>query len=267
MQHRHITLDHMPVDVQAVLGHVHRLDYPQRQGYTSDIALVLSAQGRLVVKRSYGSQYVAWLKQEHVVLVALAALELPVPVPQPFLFHQSTDVDAEAWLVMAWVPGEPIRAMLGATTDRAQRASIVHAWGATLAQLHATPAPPHWTHDAPWLDRMLQRGAYNLAHYGTDGDATLLDRLQHERPVPIAPTLIHGDFTVDNTLLAMGEVTGVIDWAGGAWGDPRYDLALAIRPKPGIFDERDAELFCEGYGRAPLSADEYQYFVDLYEFF
>jgi aminoglycoside phosphotransferase (APT) family kinase protein len=81
--------------------------------------------------------------------------------------------------------------------------------------------------------------------------------------------LIHGDFTVDNVLIAKGRVTGVIDWAGGGPGDPRYDLALAIRPREtGLFQEPpDRHAFFEGYGMAGLSAAEYDYFVKLYEFF
>ncbi|MGV3465266.1 MAG: aminoglycoside phosphotransferase family protein, partial [Heyndrickxia sp.] len=62
---------------------------------------------------------------------------------------------------------------------------------------------------------------------------------------------------------------GIVDWCGGAYGDPRYDLSLAIRPKPNLFeDEIDREIFFEGYGGKILNNKEYDYFVNgLNEFF
>jgi aminoglycoside phosphotransferase (APT) family kinase protein len=64
------------------------------------------------------------------------------------------------------------------------------------------------------------------------------------------------------------QVSGVIDWAGGAAGDPRYDIALACRPKPEVFQiPAEIDAFFEGYGGSPLSEEEYEYFVGLYEIF
>src|SRR5207248_5153726 len=118
------------------------------------------------------------------------------------------------------------------------------------------------------LDSMLKQARYNLQHYEVDGDAQLLRQLERHRPPMVPPTLIHGDFTVDNVLIADGKVSGIVDWAGGAFGDPRYDLALAIRPKEGIFQtSEDIQSFLDGYGTTGLSKGEYDYFVDLYEFF
>jgi hypothetical protein len=56
---------------------------------------------------------------------------------------------------------------------------------------------------------------------------------------------------------------------GGAFGDPRYDVSLSIRPKPSAI-ETDSEIdsFFEGYGRKILGEREYKYFEDgLYAFF
>jgi aminoglycoside phosphotransferase (APT) family kinase protein len=80
-------------------------------------------------------------------------------------------------------------------------------------------------------------------------------------------TLIHGDFTVDNTLISDGNVSGIIDWSGGTVGDPRYDLVLATQLKRGVFAKRDEAVFWDSYGRPPVSADERAYFTGLYEFF
>jgi len=107
-----------------------------------------------------------------------------------------------------------------------------------------------------------------MMHHRVDGTAELLRRLIEDRPAPAPSTLIHGDFTLDNTLVADGRITGVIDWAGGGAGDPRYDLALAIGAEPEAFRSRaDLASFWRGYGDSSLSAAEQRYFLDLYEFF
>lgn len=85
----------------------------------------------------------------------------------------------------------------------------------------------------------------------------------------IKNTLIHGDFTIDNVLVRDGKITSIIDWSGEAFGDPRYDVSLAIRPKPNAV-ETDSEIntFFEGYGKKIIDEQEYKYFEDgLYAFF
>jgi aminoglycoside phosphotransferase (APT) family kinase protein len=92
--------------------------------------------------------------------------------------------------------------------------------------------------------------------------------LERQSPPAVSPRLIHGDFALDNVLIRDGAVSGIVDWAWGAVGDPRYDLALAIRPKIGVFQTpEDRESFFSGYGTTGLSQEEYEYFVALYEFF
>ncbi|NOU98550.1 phosphotransferase [Paenibacillus planticolens] len=54
-----------------------------------------------------------------------------------------------------------------------------------------------------------------------------------------------------------------------AFGDPRYDLSLAIRPKPNAIETNsEIDAFFEGYGKKILNDREYKYFEDgLYAFF
>ena len=74
------------------------------------------------------------------------------------------------------------------------------------------------------------------------------------------PTFIHGDLFLDNVLSDGVEITGLIDWAFGALGDPRYDLALAMYGMSAV--QRDA--FLEGYGLTKgLSQFETEYFLKL----
>jgi aminoglycoside phosphotransferase (APT) family kinase protein len=264
---RALTLDELPDEVRSCIGAIRRLSYPQ-QGCTSDSAIAEGERGIYLVKRSRGPQFSAWLAQEYRVLTALAASPLPVPRPHRFL-RRGAPRGVEAWLVMDCLPGASLRTVLQDNPAPATRSYLLRAFGQVLAAIHATPAPPELTQaDRPWLDRMLDMAAYNLAHYPVDGSPELLERLQVNRPANVSTTLIHGDFTLDNVLVAGGAVSGVIDWSGGDWGDPRYDLALAIRPEPEAFDNpADSQAFFESYGGRPLSDDEYRYFNGLYEFF
>lgn len=82
------------------------------------------------------------------------------------------------------------------------------------------------------------------------------------------PRPFHGDFTMDNVLIENNKVSGLIDWANGGYGDPRYDLALAMRAKDELFvSPRDNRAFVAGYGSDCLSLTDYRYFNALYEFF
>ena len=262
-----ITLDKLPQEVRACLGAIQRLTYPQ-QGCTSDSAIAESERGVYLIKRSRGPQFCQWLAQEFRVLAALAASPLPVPRPHQFL-RCSTSPGAEAWLVMDCLPGASLRTVLQGALAPGTRLHLLRAFGQVLAAIHATPAPPDVAQpDRPWLDRTLDMAAYNLAHFHVDGSPELLERLQRDRPADVPATLIHGDYTLDNVLVAGNAVSGVIDWSGGDWGDPRYDIALAIRPEPEAFGHQtDFQAFFEGYGNRPLSDDEYRYFNGLYEFF
>lgn len=250
----------LPRSIRDLIGAVRQLHYPAGQGATSTVVFATTDRGVFVIKRAEGEQFVGWLAQEWHVLHALARSDLPVPRA----IHFEHDGSDQAWLVMSRLPGVPLREALEQTRDRAKRERLLHNWGAALAAIHRTVAPPELTDQTSWLDRVLAQAEYNLIRYEVDGSPELLAQLQADRPAPITPTLIHGDWTLDNTLVTDQMVAGVIDWAGGTLGDPRYDLALAMDDLP---DPTDQIVFRQGYGERSLSPDEQRYFVDLYEFF
>lgn len=150
-------------------------------------------------------------------------------------------------------------------------------YGLCLKKIHECTCPIELLNDEEaWLDTMLIKAEYNLTHFDVDGTGERLKRLKEVRPKPVKNTLIHGDFTIDNVLVKEGNVlvkegnvVGVIDWSGAAYGDPRYDVALAIRPKYNAFDnERDKEIFFNAYEKLRITDEEYNYFEDgIYSFF
>lgn len=263
-----ITSDTFPQEIKAFLGTVHVLTSPP-QGDTSKVVIVVSDRGTYVVKRVQGEQFSNWLMREYRVLQALR--EIPLPLPQPYCYVQRClSGISESWLIMEYLPGDTLRVAAQNEYDQKARRLMLYAVGQALASLHHVPVPLSLIAEKPepWLDSMLMQARYHLQHYEVDGSAELLEQLERHRPQEVQPTLIHGDFTVDNVLILNGDVSGIVDWAGGAYGDPRYDLALAIRPKEGIFQtSEDIQSFLDGYGTARLSKNEYDYFVSLYEFF
>ncbi len=260
-----LTPPEFPDEVRASLGVIMRLVLPP-QGMTSEVAVVESGTGRCVVKRARHPLYMHWLREEYRVLKVLEPLSFPIPRAYQLVEHTSSAGD-ECWLVMSYLPGTPLAHTLGVERDPDLRVHIARQWGAILRQIHATPAPVELApRAATWLDERLQQARFNLAHYPVDGDDALLRSLEARRPPPVPQTLIHGDFTLDNTLVDGDKIAGVIDWSGGACGDPRHDLALALQPEPGVFDS-DAEraAFWEAYG-ARIET-EAEYFLGLDEFF
>jgi aminoglycoside phosphotransferase (APT) family kinase protein len=267
IHHQAITVEALPKALQEFLGPIHQLTYPP-QGYTSDLAIVGCQAGTFVVKRSRDEPYRRWLAQEYRVLQAL--LTVPLPIPRPYLYLEGAQPGSlESWLVMSYLLGDSLRTVARMEPDQAAKRKIVYRVGQTLAQLHQLTVPPllQAERQESWLETMLKQARSHLEHAQAEASAQLLARLERQRPPAVSPRLIHGDFALDNVLIHDGAVSGIVDWAWGAVGDPRYDLALAIRPKEGVFQApEDAESFFAGYGTAGLSQEEYDYFLALYEF-
>lgn len=148
-------------------------------------------------------QFPDWVEREHRVLTAQVPLRLPIPRP---LYYERSSAEA-AWLAMEFLPGEPMRAALAREADATRRSELLTNWGAALRQLHASAPPAELRTEMDWVDRALARAAHNLAHFQNDNmTPELLRWLQENRPAPGRHGLIHGDCTVDNTLVLNGQV-------------------------------------------------------------
>jgi len=260
-----IKVDEIPNEIIDDVGTIIDIKSP-RQGHTSDVGIVEGAKGRFVLKRSKGEQYCSWLSNEVRVLKSLNNTTLPVP---KVYRHVEQTVENQSWALLAFFEGVTIRQALPKEKNKNKKHEMIFSFGEVLAQIHSTPCPKDMVWDADWLEEMLRRAEYNLTHYSVDGTPELLENLKANKPSPVKNTLIHGDFTIDNVIFLDGKVNGVIDWSGGAFGDPRYDLSLAIRPKPDAIETNsEIEAFFEGYGIKILDERDYRYFENgLYAFF
>ncbi len=147
-------------------------------------------------------------RREWLALEACAAARLPAPRPEAWGLFEGRPV-----MVQTWCPGAPLLSVLEKKPWQVFR--LARLFGQTQARLHRIPAPPEFAGSAPadWLSRIPGR-------YGD-----LAERAESLRPS--TASLIHLDYHPLNLIInGRGAVSGVIDWAYAAAGDPRADLAL-----------------------------------------
>ncbi|EFL14275.1 phosphotransferase family protein [Streptomyces sp. C] len=176
------------------------------------------------------------MRREHRVISALHGTA--VPVPEPLLLCEDEDVLGAPFYVMEHVDGTPYRtagqlAELGPERTRRAVLGLVD----TLVDLHAVDPEEVGLGDfgrpEGFLDRQLRRWAKQLAaSRGRElaGIDELHGALGRALPHSPAPTVVHGDFRLDNVLIGgPGDtVRAVLDWEMSTLGDPLTDLGLLV---------------------------------------
>jgi aminoglycoside phosphotransferase (APT) family kinase protein len=181
------------------------------------------------------------MRREYVVMEALAATD--VPVPRPVAFCDDPKVIGAPFYLMERVEGTPYReaheleALGAASTARTCEAMVD-----TLAMLHTVDPAAVGLRDfgrpSGFLTRQVDRWGRQMA-------GSLQRRIEHSDDLLQAlrvraatipdvslddrtAAIVHGDYRLDNLLIADGEVTAVIDWEMATLGDPLTDLALLV---------------------------------------
>ncbi|MCM1966902.1 phosphotransferase family protein [Streptomyces sp. G1] len=179
------------------------------------------------------------MRREHRVIAALHGTA--VPVPEPLLLCEDEAVLGAPFYVMEYVDGVPFRtagelAALGPERTRRAVLGLVD----TLVDLHAVDPEAVGLGDfgrpEGFLDRQLRRWGKQLAaSRGRElaGIDELHGALGRALPDSPAPTVVHGDFRLDNVLIggtASGadEIRAVLDWEMSTLGDPLTDLGLLV---------------------------------------
>jgi aminoglycoside phosphotransferase (APT) family kinase protein len=108
----------------------------------------------------------------------------------------------------------------------------------TLAAIHAVDANAVGLGDLGRPEGFFTRTAEGWGKRGAaviEQDASLktvariCDWLRSHAPAPLAPTLLHSDFKLDNCMLSPDhKVTTVLDWDMGTRGDPLMDVATLM---------------------------------------
>lgn len=155
-----------------------------------------------------------------------------VAVPQVLAFTEDTDA-AAAWLLTPALPGRTAWEVL--TAHPAEAARVVDALADCLRTWHALPVQ-----DCPFdataqfrlaeararIDAGLVAGDdFDRARAGWTAEQ-VWDALSTLPPPSAQPVVTHGDFSLDNILIAGGQVTGCIDVGRAGLADRYQDIAI-----------------------------------------
>src|SRR5918998_2075136 len=172
----------------------------------------------------------------------LEALHPVFPLaPRPFLLCEDAEVIGSVFYLMERRRGLVVRSEEPPELDgkpaerRRASAAVVDA----LAELHAVDIRAHGLDSlgkpAGFVERQVRGWAERWHRSQTDElpemdalAAWLAGRLP---PDPQRPTLVHGDYKLDNVMLDardVGRVVGVFDWEMSAVGDPLVDLGILL---------------------------------------
>ncbi|WP_432002933.1 phosphotransferase family protein [Streptomyces sioyaensis] len=175
------------------------------------------------------------MRREHRVISALH--DTPVPVPEALLLCEDESVIGAPFYVMELVEGVPYRtaaqlAPLGPERTRAVVLSLVD----TLVELHAVDPEAVGLGDfgrpEGFLERQLRRWGKQLSaskNRELPGIDELHEALGRALPASPAPTVVHGDYRLDNVLVGADDtLKAVLDWEMSTLGDPLTDLGLLV---------------------------------------
>ncbi|MET8408847.1 phosphotransferase family protein [Streptomyces sp. NPDC005195] len=220
-------LTHGPLTGRLIEGGRSNLTYAVTDGTT-----------RWVVRRPPLGHVLATahdMKREHRVISALHPTA--VPVPRPVLLCEDVEVLGAPFYVMEFVDGTPYRtadqlAPLGPRRTRDAVLGLVD----TLVELHSVdPAEvglADFGRPEGFLDRQLRRwgkqldASRNRELAGIDELHAALGRALPHSP---APTVVHGDYRLDNVLIGEDDrIKAILDWEMSTLGDPLTDLGLLV---------------------------------------
>lgn len=114
-----IAIQEIPEHIQNDVGTIYAIHFP-KQGYTSDVGIIETANGTYVVKRAKGERFCASLEKDAKALTCLSSTALPIPTL--YRFHE-TKHKKEAWALLEYIEGETLQQALEKETNEAKRVS------------------------------------------------------------------------------------------------------------------------------------------------
>jgi aminoglycoside phosphotransferase (APT) family kinase protein len=178
--------------------------------------------------------------------VTSALTRTDVPVAPTVAIDRAGDVIGAPCTVVEFVDGDVIRSVddLARYSDAQVDASI-DALVRTLADLHAVDYSAvglaEFGRPEGFAARQIKLWARQWGIVKTrelDDVDRLVDILSDRVPAAARSTIVHGDFRIDNTILAPddpGRVAAVVDWELSALGDPITDVALMCVYRQPVF--------------------------------
>src|SRR6516162_9044168 len=173
--------------------------------------------------------------REHRVLSALYGQGFPVA--EPLLYCADESVVGTAFFLMAFADGRVFWEPHMPDSYPAERAQVYDAMNATLARLHAfDPAAiglGDYGRGENYVARQVERWSkqYRASQTETIEDMEcLIAWLPAHVPPARAPRLVHGDYRLDNMIIAASSpaILAVLDWELSTLGDPLADFSYHL---------------------------------------
>jgi aminoglycoside phosphotransferase (APT) family kinase protein len=173
--------------------------------------------------------------REHRVICALYAQGFPVA--EPLLYCADEAVIGTAFFLMSYVAGRVFWDAEMPSSNPAERAKVYDAMNAALARLHTfDPAAiglGDFGRGENYVARQVERWSKQYRASETEkieDMERLMDWLPAHLPPAQPPRLVHGDYRLDNMILAPDEpkILAVLDWELSTLGDPLADFSYHL---------------------------------------
>ncbi|GER90319.1 acyl-CoA dehydrogenase [Dictyobacter vulcani] len=212
-----------------------------RGGHSNETFFITSGSEQFVLRRPpYGPLLPTAhdVGREYRILKALT--DTSVPVPSPLLYCEDIQVIGAPFYLMERIPGLAIRDTLPSAfeQDIQARTGIGEALIDALVELHKVDwqqaGLEGFGKPQGYLARQLRRWTGQLEASRSrpipDLDAVTV-WLQEHLPESQVSTIVHGDYRLDNALLAPeppARVLAIVDWEMSTLGDPLADLGYLL---------------------------------------
>jgi aminoglycoside phosphotransferase (APT) family kinase protein len=209
-----------------------------RGGQSNPTYLIETPQRRYVLRRKPPGTL---LPSAHAVdrefRVISALWKQGFPVPEPFVYCAYESVAGTAFYVMGFADGRIFWEPQMPGSNPGERAAVCDGMNTTLARLHCfDPAAiglSDFGRGEGYVGRQVERWSkqYRASETETirDMDA-LIEWLPHNVPPQQAVRVVHGDYRLDNTVIAheRPDIIAVLDWELSTLGDPLADFTYHL---------------------------------------
>jgi aminoglycoside phosphotransferase (APT) family kinase protein len=159
------------------------------------------------------------------------------PVAEPILYCADEGIIGTAFFVMSHVDGRVIWDAQMPSSNPAERAQVYDAMNATLARLHSYDPAAIGLADYGRGENYVARQIERWSKQYRASETEKIDAMEHlmvwlpaHLPPPQPARLVHGDYRLDNMILAphAPKILAVLDWELSTLGDPVADFAYHL---------------------------------------
>ena len=159
------------------------------------------------------------------------------PVAAPVIYCDDPAVAGTAFYVMDHVEGRVVWEPHMPDAEPAERAAVYDAMNATLARLHSFDPAALGLSDFGRGDNYVARQVERWSKQYRASETQHIEEMEQliawlpaHLPPPAPVRLVHGDYRLDNIILApeQPEIRAVLDWELSTLGDPLADLAYHL---------------------------------------